>query len=120
MNYRKKTCLNYRKNGHGFRRPVDAHSPLLPEKQKYRRDQGARMPNTYPPHKVRNVPRPAYRFVESPGTEPCGNGIYDTTNSPEKCHEGNGKNDPPLPVGPPFYGSSNIYGNIVVTFISND
>jgi len=66
MQYREDTRLQHRKDSHCFSRAIDCHSPLLAKEQQYRRDERSRVPDTYPPHKVGDVPRPTYAFVEPP------------------------------------------------------
>ena len=38
------------------------------------------MSNTHPPYKVGNIPSPTNSFIQSPGSNPCRDGINDTWN----------------------------------------
>ena len=66
MQYREDARLYNGKNRHCFGRAIDSYAPLLTEEQEYSRDKSTGVPDTYPPHKVSDVPRPAYRLVEPP------------------------------------------------------
>ena len=66
MQYREDARLYNGKNRHRFSRAIDSYAPLLTKEQQYSRDECTRVPDAYPPHKVSDVPRPAYRLVEPP------------------------------------------------------
>jgi hypothetical protein len=106
VNDGKESGLYDGKNGHGFRRTVDGHTPFLTEQQQYGRDQCPRMSNTDPPYKVGDVPSPSNGFIQAPSSDTRSYGIGNTAQSPKEGGKGNSKNDPPLAIGFPSTGAA--------------
>src|SRR5690606_9926742 len=115
---REKSRLDHRKNGHGLRRTVDRHSPLLPEEQEYGRYPGTCVADTHPADKVGDVPGPVDGPVKTPDPDSGGYGINDTSQTPKEGNQGNGEDDPPLFVGLSLNRTCYVHGYIVVALFS--
>src|SRR5690606_23664380 len=115
---REESRLHHRKDGHGLRRTVDRHSPLLPEEQQYGRYQGPCVTDTHPPNKVGDVPGPVDGPVKTPDPDSGGYGINDTSQTPKKGKQGNGEDAPPLFVGLSLNRTCYVHGYIVVALVS--
>src|SRR6266478_5929609 len=62
----KNSGAGYGKQRHGLGKPVDGGAPLLPQKQKDRGNQRARVADSNPPDEVNNRKPPSNRNLNSP------------------------------------------------------
>jgi len=74
------------------------------------------MTDTNPPYEIGDIPSPANRFIQVPLANPISyipvNGIYPKTKQAYR----NQKTNPPQSSRAGFYGSYDIYRNLVVIF----
>ena len=117
MQDREDTRLQHSENSHRLSRAIDSHPPLLAKEQQYRRDERPRVPDTYPPHKVGDVPRPTYAFVEPPRAYAVAQGYPYCPYPPEGCKEGNTKGNPPRTRSTTFDGARYIFTDSMIGFI---
>ena len=120
VNSWKECGLNYRKDRHGFCRPVDGHSPLLAEEQKDGGDQCSRVSDADPPNEVGDVPGPANGLVQSPGSNAGTNGVENVPDPPEEEQERNAKGDPPGTRWGRFDRAGHLDADIVVILLTEN
>ena len=117
MQYGEDARLYNGKNRHRFSRAIDSYAPLLAKEQQYSRDKSPRVPYTYPPHKVGDVPRPTYVFVEPPHAYAVAQGYPYCPYPPEGRKKGNAKGNPPRARSTTFDGARYIFTDGMIGFI---
>ena len=111
---------DHRENGHGLRRAVDGHPPLLTEEQQHCGNQRPGVTDSDPPHEVGDVPGPTYGLVEAPHTDARTDEVKDAPDAIESNDAGDGDHDFPSQGRLALDGTHDIIGDVLVALVPQD
>src|SRR5438309_4790493 len=80
---------------HRFRGAIDRGAPSLSQQVQDGGDEGAGVPDTDPENEVGDVPGPANRMIQSPGTHAGGNLVTEAEKTESGDRRGDRESDPP-------------------------
>src|SRR5437667_1547631 len=92
---RKNRGAHDRKKRHRFGGAIDRGAPFLMKQVQDGGDERPGVPDTDPENEVGDVPGPANRMIQSPGTDAGGNLVTETEHTEHRDRSGDGEANPP-------------------------